>query len=103
MADSTSTAVKQNIALASAQSPVFKGRDVIYCDPIDLTDANVLAILEQSMIKHEANRIEMQYLKEYEKGDMPIFYRVKTIREDVNIKCGTNYYFGWCNFYFGFG
>ena len=91
MADNTNTSEKQNTALASAQSPVFKGRDVIFCDPVELTDANVLAILEKAMIKHESNRIEMQYLREYEKGDMPIFYRVKNIREDVNVKCGSNY------------
>lgn len=91
MADNTNTNEKQNTALTNAQSPVFKGRDVIFCDPVELTDANVLAILEKAMIKHESNRIEMQYLREYEKGDMPIFYRVKNIREDVNVKCGSNY------------
>lgn len=76
----------------SAMSPLMTGRKTIYANPIDLSvDENVLAVLEQSMIDHLVNRDNMKYLKEYEKGDQPIFYRVKEVRSNINIKACANY------------
>ena len=69
---------------AAAMSPIFKGRDTIYCDPVEINAGNIVQIVEQTMIKHESNRIEMRYLKEYEKGDQPIFYRVKEVRNNTS-------------------
>lgn len=93
MADeqTTNSTTEQQASYSVAQSPVFKGRDVIYCDPVDLTAENVLKIVTNTMIKHESNRIEMRYLKEYEKGDQPIFYRVKDVRPQINVKVCANY------------
>ena len=83
---------KQNTSLSEAMSPLFTGRKTIYIDPTDLSkDENVLAVLEQTMIEHLVNRDQMQYLIEYEKGNQPIFYRVKQIRENINIKAMANY------------
>lgn len=90
--ENTSTNEKKNTsAVVNAESPVFKGRDVIYWDPVAINAGNILQIVQQTMLNHLSNRNEMRYLREYEKGDMPIFYRVKNIREDVNVKAGSNY------------
>lgn len=95
MADTTSTTTTQqntNPNASAAQSPLLTGRKKIYWNPVDLSvDENVLEAVEQTMIAHQENRSDMRYLKEYEKGDQPIFYRVKTIREDVNVHCMANY------------
>ena len=99
MSNEQTTKTSQRTA---AQSPVFKGRDVIYCDPVNLTAKNVLQIVEQTMIKHESNRDEMRYLKEYEKGDQPIFYRVKDVRPNINIHVCANYAAMITNFQIGY-
>ena len=90
MADSNQTENKTN-SVGVAQSPIFTGRRTIYWEPVELTDANVLEIVEQTMLAHEINRDEMVYLKKYEKGDQPIFYRVKDIRPEINIRIVSNY------------
>ena len=94
MADTTSTTAQQNTNAnaSAAQSPLLTGRKKIYWNPVDLSvDENVLEAVEQTMIAHQENRIAMRYLKEYEKGDQPIFYRVKTIRKEINVHCMANY------------
>ena len=77
--------------LSTAQSPIFTGRKTIYWEPVELTDKAVLAIVGQTMLAHEINRDEMLYLKKYEKGDQPIFYRVKQIRPEISIHACANY------------
>ena len=88
---STNTNTEQNGGVGVAQSPIFTGRRTIYWDPVELTDENVLDIVEQTMIAHGINRDEMVYLKKYEKGDQPIFYRVKQVRPEINTKVLSNY------------
>lgn len=88
----TDTNEKQNSAVGNAMSPLFKGRKTIYIDPVDLSvNSNLLAALEQTMLEHLKNRDEMKYLMEYERGDQPIFYRVKDVRPEINIKACANY------------
>ena len=84
---------KQNTdSRSEAMSPLFTGRKTIYADPIDLSiDDNVLAVLDKTMLVHLVNRENMKYLLEYERGDQPIFYRVKNIRPEINIKACANY------------
>ena len=84
---------KQNTdSRSEAMSPLFTGRKTIYADPIDLSiDDNVLAVLAETMLVHLVNRENMKYLLEYERGDQPIFYRVKNIRPEINIKACANY------------
>lgn len=93
MADEqTTNSTNNNTGIAaSAQSPIFTGRRIIYWEPVKITSGNILSIIEQTMICHEMNRCEMQYLREYEKGDQPIFYRVKNVRSNINVKCMSNY------------
>lgn len=97
MADNTNTNTNENTesqGVGVAQSPIFTGRKTIYWDPVDeanLSDIDVLYIVEQTMIEHEINRDQMVYLRNYERGDQPIFYRVKDIRPEINTKVLSNY------------
>lgn len=92
MAENTNQNTNEKVNIArNAQSPIFTGRKTIYWEPVEMTDANVLAMVEQTMVLHEINRMEMAYLREYEKGKQPIFYRVKDIRPEINIYCESNY------------
>ena len=89
---SANTETKQNSNATAAQSPLFTGRRTIYINPMDLSvDANLIAAVRQTMLVHEENRSEMLYLKEYEKGNQPIFYRVKDVRPEINVKLCANY------------
>lgn len=93
MSDSTTTTTTtESTVNSNAMSPLYTGRRVIYVNPVDLSvDENAIAAYQQSMIDHLVNRDEMEYLRKYEKGDQPIFYRVKTIREEINTKLCSNY------------
>lgn len=92
MAENTSTNAQQNTRACAAQSPLFTGRKRIYCDPVDLSvNSNVLGVIEKTMLAHLENRNDMAYLKKYEKGDQPIFYRVKDVRPEINVKLCSNY------------
>ena len=88
----TSTAKQNNPNASAAQSPLLTGRKKIFWNPVDLSvDDNVIEAVEQTMIVHTENREEMRYLKRYERGDQPIFYRVKDIRSEINIHACANY------------
>ena len=52
MADTNQTENNTN-SVGVAQSPIFTGRRTIYWEPVELTDANVLEIVEQTMLAHE--------------------------------------------------
>jgi len=93
MADEQNTKTNKNTdgIAATAQSPIFTGRRIVYWNPVEVTSGNILGIIENTMIVHEVNRSEMMYLREYEKGNQPIFYRVKKVRENINVKCMANY------------
>ena len=103
MADTSTTKQNNNPNASLAQSPLLKGRRKIYWNPVDLSvNENVLAAVEQTMLVHFLNRSEMQYLKDYEKGDQPIFYRVKDIRPEINVKTAANYAALITNFKIGY-
>jgi len=94
MAENTNTNTNDNTesqGVGVAQSPIFTGRKTIYWEPVELTDAAVLEIVDQTMLAHEINRDEMVYLRNYERGDQPIFYRVKEVRSGINVKVAANY------------
>ena len=70
---------------------IYTGRRIIYTDETKVTPENIGKVLAETMPDHEANRIEMKNLFEYEAGDQPIFYRVKNIRPEINIPACANY------------
>ena len=67
------------------------GRRKIYTDVEAITKDNILAVVREAMTTHDANRIEMEYLFKYEKGDQPILYREKSVRPEINVKMVENH------------
>lgn len=66
------------------------GRKIIYTDEKEITDENVTKVLADAYIVHLSNVSDMEYLLKYEKGDMPIRYRTKDIRPEINTKVVDN-------------
>lgn len=75
----------------SPLSYIYTGRRTIYTDESYVDERNIIKVLLETMPDHEANRIEMQQLFRYESGDQPIFYRVKSIRPEINVPACANY------------
>ena len=59
------------------------GRRVITTDVDEITQDNVVEVLEEAMKLHEKNRAEIEYLWKYFKGDQPILQRSKTVRPEI--------------------
>lgn len=59
------------------------GREMITNDEVDITDENILEILEKAIKVHSKNRNEIQYLWEYYKGNQPILKREKKVRPEI--------------------
>lgn len=67
------------------------GRRTIYTDELNIDENNIDAIISDSFAIHEANRNEIQYLFDYEKGKHPILERVKDVRPEINVKACENH------------
>lgn len=105
MADNTTTTTEEvktagqtqsnadngNSMYAGGMIPYFTGRRVIYTDYTNITRSNIVNIVSNTMSLHEINRDEMLYLKRYERGEQPIFNRIKKVRPEINIKTCINY------------
>ena len=59
------------------------GREIIYTDFDEITDQNVLQILEHAMLIHTRNRADIQYLYDYYKGKQPVLDRTKEYRKEI--------------------
>lgn len=68
----------------------FRGRRKIYTDEKKIDYTNVISVLSDALITHEANLADIQYLLDYEKGIQPILYRKKEIRPEINYKIAEN-------------
>ncbi len=66
------------------------GRRVIYTDCSEITEKNLLSVLEKALVTHGKNRGEIQYLYDYYKGKQPIRKRKKEIRPEINNKIVVN-------------
>ena len=67
------------------------GRKVAYTGAEQVTPANVIQILQDTIGIHNRNRTLMDYLYRYYKGDQPILYREKLVRPEVNNKIVENH------------
>lgn len=81
---------------------IMTGRQMIFTDYKEVTPDNVFNILTQGLIDHAIVRAEIIDLFAYEAGNLPIFYRKKEIRSDINIKVGINYARQFTNFKLGY-
>ena len=66
------------------------GREVITIDEVELTDENIVDILEKVIPIHSKNRIDIQYLWDYFRGKQPILSRTKKVRPEICNKIVEN-------------
>ena len=66
------------------------GRRQIFTGESEITDANVVEVLEKSLVTHKKNRAEIVFLEEYVRGIQPILNRVKHYNAEINNKVVVN-------------
>ncbi len=59
------------------------GREVITHDEVEITNDNILEILDAAYNTHIKNRSEIQYLWDYYRGKQPILSRQKKVRPEI--------------------
>ena len=69
--------------MARAYGRYFTGRKTLYTDVEEITEDNVLDVLADIEVNQSANEVAINYLYRYYKGDQPILYRTKEVRELV--------------------
>ena len=61
----------------------FTGRHEILTTESEITRENVVGVLQTALATHVINRAEIHYLWKYYRGDQPIRYRTKHVRDDI--------------------
>lgn len=69
--------------------PILRGRERIFTDESTITGENIVKVLRNAYSVHQKNRLEIQYLIDYELGDQPL-PREKLIRPEIDIKVSEN-------------
>lgn len=59
------------------------GRKVIYTDVAEITESNVVEVLRKAYTVHLKNKIRMEYLYSYYKGNQPVLSRKKEVRPEI--------------------
>ena len=59
------------------------GRRVIRSDVKEITEENVVEVLQKAMSVHALNRSEIQYLWDYYRGKQPVLHRTKEVRPEI--------------------
>ena len=67
------------------------GRKIIYSNAPVIDETNIREELGKALSIHNQNKMEIEYLERYYKGDQPINYRVKEVRPDINNKVLENH------------
>lgn len=68
---------------------VLQGRQRIYTDEIEITQSNIMDVLNDAFSVHNTNHNEIQFLLNYDKGVQPLA-RQKVIRPNINIEIVDN-------------
>lgn len=66
----------------------LRGRTKIYTDERKITRENIVQVLAKAYAIHRQNAYEIQFLKEYERGNQPLL-RDKKIRSDIDIRVSS--------------
>lgn len=66
------------------------GRKVIFTDVTEINDNNVVEVLRKAFTTHVRNKIAMEYLYAYYKGNQPILERKKEVRPEICNKVVEN-------------
>lgn len=67
------------------------GRKTAYTGVAQITTENVVQVLSDTIGTHNRNRMMINYLYRYYKGDQPILYREKLVRPEVNNRVVENH------------
>lgn len=70
-------------------STEYKGRKKIYTDVPEITEKNVIQVLNQALSVHQQNRTQIDFLVNFEKGLQPL-KREKVVRKEIDIKSISN-------------
>lgn len=62
---------------------VMMGRRVIYTDVADITEKNILDVLQKAFFIHMMNKADIEYLYAYYRGNQPILRRKKDVRPEI--------------------
>lgn len=73
-----------------SETRLMSGRRVIKTSETEITEANVVEVLNKALTIHSYNRSEIDYLWKYFKGDQPIRYRKKDVRPEICNKIVEN-------------
>lgn len=65
------------------------GRRILYTDVAEVTEANVIPIVQTAYAEHLMNMSNCEYLMQYEAGEQPL-RREKQVREDIDVRCVDN-------------
>jgi len=80
------SSVYDNLALAKE----LRGRRQIFSAVEEITDANVIDVLNKALLIHLLNRREELFLKAYVRGEQPILQRYKQYNSEINNKIVVN-------------
>lgn len=75
---------------ALSETRLMSGRRVIKTSVTEITEANVIEVLNKAIAVHALNRSEIDYLWKYYKGEQPIRHRVKDVRPEICNKIVEN-------------
>ena len=67
------------------------GRKIAYTGVSQITTANVIKVISNTIGIHNRNRTLIDYLYRYYKGDQPILYREKLVRPEINNRVCENH------------
>lgn len=81
-----STVATNDIDLSNS----LHGRRQIFTGESEITDQNVVEVLEKALTTHNLNRAEIIFLQEYVRGIQPILHRTKNYNAEVNNKIVVN-------------
>lgn len=62
----------------------YYGRKIAYADVSEITEKNIVSVVGSCIGDFNWNKTIFKYLWDYYKGDQPIRYRTKVVRDDVN-------------------
>ena len=77
-------------AVTEDLSNSLHGRRQIFTGESEITDQNVVEVLEKALTTHNLNRAEIIFLQDYVRGIQPILNRTKNYNAEVNNKVVVN-------------
>lgn len=77
------------------------GRKIAYTDVETITPDNIVKVIGECIGAFYFNKVAIEYLWNYYKGDQPIRYRVKISNEDITNRICENHCYEWVQFKVG--